>query len=352
MPPTDTQPLNQQLLALQQQAQDHLATCHTLPELDAFRVEYLGKKGAITALMKGLKDVPGPDRPALGALANTVNDALSQALQAKQATLQAAALNAKLATETIDVTMPGVALPVGQFHPLTSITNHISHIFAGLGFTVLDDDQCPEVETEYYNFDALNFPADHPARDTQDTFYTNVGSNVVLRSQTSNAQIRFMEGKQPPIHIVAPGRVYRNEEVNSRKNVLFHQLEGLWVDEGVRFSDLKGTLEHFIHHFFGASVSMRLRNSFFPFTEPSVEVDIECLFCHGKGCRTCGGHGWLEVLGAGMVDPNVLQAVGIDSERYTGFAFGLGIERLAMLKLGIDDIRMFYANDLRILQQV
>jgi phenylalanyl-tRNA synthetase alpha chain len=247
--------------------------------------------------------------------------------------------------------MPGVCHPQGTTHPLTLITQEICRIFEGLGFQVLDDNLCPEVETEYYNFEALNYPPDHPARDMQDTFYTDVAPTVLLRSQTSNAQIRYMENRKPPFRVVAPGRVYRNEEVSSRKNVLFHQLEGLLVDEHVRFSDLKGVLHEFTRQLFGGERPTRFRTSFFPFTEPSAEVDVQCILCNGAGCRTCGQHGWLEILGAGMVDPNVLQGVGIDPEVHSGFAFGMGIERLAMLKYAIDDIRLFYNNDLRFLQQ-
>jgi phenylalanyl-tRNA synthetase alpha chain len=287
----------------------------------------------------------------IGALANEINDRLSLLVDEKLEALKAQEIQRKLEAETIDVTMPGIFRGQGTIHPLTLVTEEICDIFEGMGFQVLDDNLCPEVETEFYNFEALNFPPDHPARDMQDTFYTDVAGHVLLRSQTSNAQIRYMENQKPPLRIVAPGRVYRNEEVSSRKNVLFHQLEGLLVDEHVRFSDLKGILHEFTRHFFNGERPTRFRNSYFPFTEPSAEVDVQCILCEGNGCRTCGHHGWLEILGAGMVDPNVLKAVNIDPEKYTGLAFGMGIERLAMLKYAIDDIRLFYNNDLRFLQQ-
>lgn len=343
--------LKQELHTLQEQARKELETADTIKAVETVRVEYLGRKGKVTGLMRGLKDVPAEERPEIGALANEINDRLTLLLEEKITQLKAKEIEEKLKAETIDVTMPGVYRPLGSVHPLTRVTREICDIFQGMGFEVLADNLCPEVETEYYNFEALNFPPDHPARDMQDTYYTDVSPQVLLRSQTSNAQIRHMETVKPPIRVVAPGRVYRNEEVNSRKNVLFHQLEGLLVDENVRFSDLKGTLHEFIRHFFNGERPTRFRNSFFPFTEPSAEVDVQCIFCNGNGCRVCGQHGWLEILGAGMVDPNVLKAVNIDPEKYTGYAFGMGIERLAMLKYNINDIRLFYTNDLRFLQQ-
>jgi len=240
---------------------------------------------------------------------------------------------------------------MGHVHPLTSTTNEIVSIFQNLGFSVVPSEHSPEVETEYYNFDMLNVPKDHPARDMQDTFYTKLAKNVVLRSQTSGAQIHAMENQKPPIRVVSPGRVYRNENVNARKNNFFHQIEGLYVDKDITFGDLKGVLNEFIRIYFGASRPTRFRSSFFPFTEPSAEIDVQCIMCEGKGCRTCSGTGWLEILGAGMVDPNVLKGVGIDPDVYSGFAFGMGVERLAMLKYAIDDIRLFFNNDERFLNQ-
>lgn len=351
MTKTEKTSLKQELENFQAQVLKELESADSLKALNDIRVEYLGRKGKITQVMRGLKDVSAEERPVIGALANEINDRLSLSVDEKIAALETQAIQEKIQAEAIDVTMPGVYRPQGKRHPLTLVTEEICQIFENMGFQVMEDQVCPEVETDYYNFDALNFPPDHPARDMQDTFYTDVASNVLLRSQTSNAQIRFMENKRPPFRIVAPGRVYRNEEVSSRKNVLFHQLEGLLVDESVRFSDLKGILHEFIRHFFGKERPTRFRTSFFPFTEPSAEVDVQCILCAGSGCRTCGHHGWLEILGAGMVDPNVLQQVNIDPEQYTGFAFGMGIERLAMLKYSIDNIRLFYTNDLRFLQQ-
>jgi phenylalanyl-tRNA synthetase alpha chain len=344
-------PLEQELQKIKAEAETRLSSANDIDALEAIRVEYVGRKGRVTGLMRGLKDVPNEERPRLGALANEINDALSSQVEARIDSLKNVHILEKLSKESLDVTMPGHYTPQGTTHPLTLVTQEICHIFQGMGFQVLDDHVCPEVETEFYNFDALNFPQDHPARDMQDTYYTHVGELVLLRSQTSNNQIRFMEQAKPPFRIVAPGRVYRNEEVSSRKSVLFHQLEGLMVAEHVRFSDLKGVLHEFIKHFFKGERPTRFRNSFFPFTEPSAEVDVQCILCQGNGCRTCGQHGWLEILGAGMVDPNVLQGVGIDPEKYVGFAFGMGIERLAMLKYAIQDIRSFYTNDIRFLEQ-
>jgi phenylalanyl-tRNA synthetase alpha chain len=349
---SNTTSIDQDLAQLNAQAQAALAQATDLKALDAVRVEYLGKKGAISLLKKGLKEVAEAERPAVGAAINQVADALAAQLEAKQVALQSAAMAQQLASEALDVTMPGAIRPMGGVHPLTHVTDEISRIFERMGFTVLDDNQCPEVETDYYNFEALNFPADHPARDMQDTFYTDVAPHVLLRSQTSNAQIRYMESHPLPVRVVAPGRVYRNEQVSSRKNVLFHQCEGLLVDEKVYLSDLKGVLIEFVRQYFEKDlVKARFRGSFFPFTEPSVEMDIQCVFCSGNGCKVCGQYGWLEILGAGMVDPNVLQMVGVDPEKYSGFAFGMGIERLAMLKYGIDNIRQFYTNDLRWLRR-
>lgn len=343
--------LKDELEALREQAQSAMNAADSQDALEAVRVEYLGRKGKITGVMRGLKDVTPEERPLIGALANEIQESLNAALEAKLAGYKNAGIAEKLKAETIDVTMPGVYRPLGKAHPLTQVTQEICEIFEGLGFNVIDDDFCPEVETEYYNFEALNFPEHHPARDMQDTYYTDVAGHVLLRSQTSNAQIRYMENHPLPVRVVAPGRVYRNEEVNSRKFVLFHQLEGLLVDDNVRFSDLKGILHEFTRHFFGGERPTRFRTSFFPFTEPSAEMDVQCIMCSGSGCQTCGQRGWLEILGAGMVDPNVLKMVNVDPAKNSGFAFGMGIERLAMLKYSIDDIRLFFNNDLRFLRQ-
>lgn len=342
--------LIEQLDSLQQSGLEELQSIDSLEALEALRVGYLGRKGQINQLKRGLKDVAAEDRPAVGAKANEVSATLDNAIEAKRDTLARAAMVEKLANETIDVTMPGVAIPAGGAHPITRMMDELTDIFARMGFTCLDDTACPEVETEYYNFDALNFPASHPARDMQDTFYTDAGEKVVLRSQTSNAQIRHMEKHKPPIRVISPGRVFRNEDVSRKKHVLFHQCEGLVVAEGIHVGHLKGVLNTFITELFGLDSKgqprkTRLRTSYFPFTEPSMEMDVWYE-------RTVNGEtkaDWLEILGCGMVDPNVLEEVGIDSERYTGFAFGMGVERLAMLKYGIHNIRAFYENDARFL---
>jgi phenylalanyl-tRNA synthetase alpha chain len=337
---------------IQGETLNQIEQAQSVDELEALRVTVLGRKGSITLISRGLKDIPNEDRPKVGAASNTVQQFLSQKIEARQSFLQHVALQERIKGETLDITLPGRPLPRGKQHPLTMVMEDIASIFRSMGFEVMEDHQCPEVETEYYNFDALNFPPDHPAKDMQDTFYTDVAPNVLLRSQTSNAQIRWMEKNRLPVRVLAPGRVYRNEEVTSRKFVLFHQIEGLLVDEEVTFAQLKGVLNAFITAFFGEERPTRFRASYFPFTEPSAEIDVQCILCHGKGCKTCSHSGWLEILGAGMVDPNVLQGVGIDPERYSGFAFGMGVERLAMLKYRIDDIRAFYTNDLRFLSQI
>lgn len=346
--------LQNELQALRREMEARAHQAGTLEDLEAIRVEYLGQRGKMTAIMRGLKDLPPDQKPVIGAQANDIKNALAEVLENRRQALAEVEIFSRLKDETIDVTMPGIYRPTGGRHPLSRVTEDICAVFMGMGFDVIDDDVCPEVETDYYNFQALNFPEHHPARDMQDTFYTDAGPHVMLRSQTSNAQIRYMESHPPdkgPVRIISPGRVYRNEEVNSRKFVLFHQVEGLLVDEHVRFSDLKGVLHEFTRQFFGKERPTRFRASFFPFTEPSAEVDVQCIFCEGKGCQVCGHVGWLEILGAGLVDPNVLENVGVNPTQYTGFAFGMGVERLAMLKYGINDIRLFFNNDLRFLKQ-
>lgn len=319
-----------------------------LAELEEARVKYLGKKSRVVEIMSSLGSVAKQDKPRIGQRSNEVRQQIQAAHDERKQWLDRQEMDAKLSAERIDVTLPGKGIAVGHLHPLTQITREITEIFYGLGYTLEDG---PEVETEYYNFDALNTPADHPARDEQDTFYTNVGRDVLLRSQTSTAQIRVMKRKKPPLKIVHFGRVYRNEEVNARKYPLFHQLEGLLIDRNVTFGQLKGTLTEFIRILFGKPLKTRFRPDFFPFTEPSAELDCICPFCDGKGCRTCGQRGWLELLGCGMVDPNVLKACDIDPEEFNGFAFGMGVDRFAMLKYDINDIRHLFTNDLRFLKQ-
>ncbi len=340
-----------QLENIYKNATQALENASSISDIEEIRGKYLSRKGEFNEIKKGLKDLSDADKRIIGSLANEITRKLEDALKSKYDEFYKKELNEKLEKEKLDVTLPGKFTPVGHTHPITSTTNEIVSIFQTLGFSVVSDELSPEVETEYYNFDMLNVPKDHPARDVQDTFYTKLAKNVVLRSQTSGAQIHAMEGKNPPIRVISPGRVYRNENINARKNNFFHQIEGLYVDKGITFGDLKGVLNEFIRIYFGASRPTRFRSSFFPFTEPSAEVDVQCIMCEGKGCRTCSGTGWLEILGAGMVDPNVLRGVGIDPDVYSGFAFGMGIERLAMLKYAIDDIRLFFNDDVRFLEQ-
>lgn len=317
-------------------------------ELEQARLKYLGQKSDLKSIMSGLSSLSPEEKKAVGQLSNLVRQELEAALKSRQAELYRIELDAKLASEKIDVSLPGIGHPLGKIHPLTQITEEIINIFHGMGFSVVEG---PEIETDYYNFDALNTPQDHPARDSQDTFYTEVADHVLLRSQTSTIQIRAMEKMKPPLRIIAPGRVYRNEEVNARKFPLFHQIEGLLIERRVTFGQLRGTLNEFYRLLFGRELKTRFRPDFFPFTEPSAELDCQCPFCMGSGCRTCGQRGWLEMLGCGMVDPNVLKAVDIDPQEWSGFAFGMGVERVAMLKYGINDIRHFFTNDLRFLEQ-
>ena len=340
-----------QLEQIYKSAEQDLAKAVSTSDIDEIRNKYLSRKGEFNEIKKNLKNLSDEDKRIVGSLANEITQKLESSLKSKFDEFYTKELNEKLASERIDVTLPGKFIPQGKSHLLTSTTNEIVSIFQSLGFSVVPAEHSPEVETEYYNFDMLNVPKDHPARDVQDTFYTEIAQNVVLRSQTSGAQIHAMEGKNPPIMVVSPGRVYRNENINARKNNFFHQIEGLYVDKGITFGDLKGVLNEFIRIYFGASRPTRFRSSFFPFTEPSAEVDVQCIMCEGKGCRTCSGTGWLEVLGCGMVDPNVLKGVGIDPDVYSGFAFGMGVERLAMLKYAVDDIRLFFNNDERFLKQ-
>ena len=340
-----------QLENIYMSAKADLDKAQSINEIDEIRLKYLSRKGEFNSIKKGLKDLSDEDKRTVGAFANKITEELESLLKEKHDLFYKKELDEQLQKDRIDITLTGKSIPYGKVHPLTQTTNEIVSIFQNLGFSVVDSSLSPEVETEYYNFDLLNVPKDHPARDVQDTFYANIASNVVLRSQTSGAQIHVMENQKPPIKVIAPGRVYRNENVNARKNNFFHQIEGLYVDKDITFGDLKGVLNEFIRLYFGSSRPTRFRSSFFPFTEPSAEVDVQCIMCQGKGCRTCSGTGWLEVLGCGMVDVNVLKGVGIDPDVYSGFAFGMGVERLAMLKYAVDDIRLFFNNDKRFLEQ-
>jgi len=317
----------------------------TPKDVEHLKTKYLGRKGVISEFMKLIPSLPHERRAEFGQRVNSLkNDAAGILEDASQKLPSEPSVTIK--RETFDVTLPGKRPFIGKRHPLTQTIDDIKEVFARLGFDVAYG---PEVESEYYNFDALNIPADHPSRTDFDTFY--IKNDVLLRSQTSTVQIRVMERHKPPIRIIAPGKVYRPDTVDARHSFMFHQVEGLLVDEGVSFADLKGVLNQFIKTYFGQDVQMRLRPSFFPFTEPSAEVDISCSLCGGKGCSVCSYSGWVEILGAGMVDPNVFKAVHYDPEKYTGFAFGMGVERITMLKYGINDIRLFYENDMRFLQQ-
>ena len=315
-------------------------------DVEQIRVRYLGKKGELTAVLRGMGQLSPEERPVVGQLANEVRAAIEAAIATKAAAMKEQALNARLAKEKLDVTMPGNCARMGHQHPLTRAQREMEDIFIGMGFEIAEG---PEVEYDYYNFQALNIPENHPARDTQDTFY--ITENILLRSQTSPVQVRVMEQKKPPIRVISPGRVYRSDALDATHSPLFHQMEGLVVDKGITMSDLKGTLETFARKMFGDATQIRFRPHHFPFTEPSAEVDVSCFVCGGKGCRVCKGEGWIEILGAGMVHPFVLSNCGIDPEVYSGFAFGMGLERVTMTRYGIDDIRLFYENDERFLKQ-
>jgi phenylalanyl-tRNA synthetase alpha chain len=323
------------------------AVSHTddVNALEQLRVHYLGKKGELTQVMKTLGNLSAEERPQAGALINAAKDQVQDALNSRKATLEQVALSAKLAAEKIDVTLSGRGQTSGGLHPVTRTLERIEQFFTRIGYGIAEG---PEVENDYHNFEALNIPGHHPARAMHDTFYFN--ANMLLRTHTSPVQVRTMESQQPPIRIVCPGRVYRCDS-DITHSPMFHQVEGLLVDEGVSFADLKGTIEEFLRVFFEKPLGVRFRPSFFPFTEPSAEVDMQCVMCSGKGCRVCKQTGWLEVMGCGMVHPNVLRMSGIDPEKYSGFAFGMGVERLAMLRYGVNDLRLFFDNDLRFLAQ-
>ena len=315
-------------------------------EIEELRVKYLGKKGELTAMLKQMGSLSPEERPAMGQLVNEAKQKLETLISEKKAEMKQKATEAKLKAETIDITMPAKEVKTGGIHPLNHVVNDMIDIFQSMGFDVVDG---PEVETDHYNFECLNVPADHPARDMQDTFY--LGENLLLRTQTSAAQIRTMETRKPPIRVICPGRVYRADEVDATHSPVFHQLEGLVVDKGITMCDLKGVLEQFAREIYGKDTKVRFRPSFFPFTEPSVEVDVSCSECGGKGCRVCKGAGGRAILGAGMVHPNVLRSCGIDPDIYTGFAFGIGIDRITTTRYKISDIRLLFENDKRFLEQ-
>lgn len=338
--------MKEKLAAIRSAAMSALENSKMLSELEELRIQYLGKKGELTSVMKGMGELSAEERPVIGQLANEVRSKIESALEEKKAALEQAAADIKIKKETIDVTMPGNKQKKGKRHPLTAVLDDLKDIFTGMGFTVVEG---PEVELDYYNFEALNIPKDHPARDTQDTFYIN--DNVVLRSQTSPVQVRVMEKQKPPIRIISAGRVYRSDAVDATHSPVFHQIEGLVIDKGITMADLKGTLEVFVKKLYGEDTRLRFRPHHFPFTEPSAEVDISCFNCGGEGCRICKGEGWIEILGCGMVHPKVLKNCGIDPEEYSGFAFGIGLERITMFRYGIDDLRLYFENDVRFLEQ-
>lgn len=331
--------------ALVSQALEAVQQAADVNALEQLRVQYLGKKGELTQVMKTLGNMPAEERPKVGAMVNEAKEQVQTALNARKSAMEAAALNAKLAAERVDVTLPGRGQASGGLHPVTRTMERIEEFFSRIGYAVAEG---PEVEDDYHNFEALNIPGHHPARAMHDTFYFN--ANTLLRTHTSPVQVRTMESQEPPIRIVCPGRVYRCDS-DLTHSPMFHQVEGLLVDREVSFADLKGTIAEFLQVFFEKDLKVRFRPSFFPFTEPSAEVDIQCVMCSGCGCRVCKQTGWLEVMGCGMVHPNVFRSSGIDPEKYQGFAFGMGVERLAMLRYGVNDLRLFFDNDLRFLAQ-
>lgn len=338
--------MKQELEAIKKAAEAELATAKLPAELENLRVKYLGKKGELTAILKQMGKLSAEERPAMGALANKTRSFIEEKINKCTEEIKKHETAAKLESETLDVTVPGTHHEMGSRHPLTIVLDEIKDIFLGMGYSIATG---PEVELVEYNFDALNTPKFHPARDPQDTFY--IDDNILLRTQTSPIQVRVMKTQKPPIRIIAPGRVFRSDEIDGTHSPMFHQIEGLVVDKGITMANLKGALEGFAKALYGEDAVLRFRPHHFPFTEPSCEMDAQCFVCHGKGCRLCKGEGWIELLGGGMVHPNVLRNCGIDPEVYSGFAFGLGLERLAMRRFGIDDMRLLYENDLRFLNQ-
>ena len=338
--------MKEKLEQIKNSVEEALLAADNLDALENIRIKYMGKKGELTAVLKGMGKLSKEERPVIGALANEIRQKLEREIEERKTAVMAAEEEKRLAAEVIDVTMLGKKSREGKLHPLTQVMNEIKDIFIGMGFSIAEG---PEVEYDYYNFEALNIPKDHPARDTQDTFY--IEDNIVLRTQTSPIQVRVMENTKPPIRIIAPGKVYRSDAVDATHSPVFHQIEGLVVDKGVTMADLKGTLEMFVKSLYGEDTKVRFRPHHFPFTEPSAEMDISCFNCGGKGCSMCKGEGWIEILGCGMVHPKVLENCNIDPEVYSGFAFGVGLERIAMGKYDINDLRLFFENDLRFLDQ-
>jgi len=338
--------LKEQLNKIRERALTELNELQNIEELENFRVQVLGKKGELTAILKQMGTLSAEERPQMGQLANEVRQSIEDLLAQRKAALKAVEQEMKLKMETVDVTLPGKTSDIGHKHPLSIVLDEVKDIFIGMGFQIATG---PEVEWDYYNFEALNLPPDHPARDTQDTFY--ITEKMLLRTQTSPVQIRVMEKQSAPIRIIAPGRVYRSDAVDATHSPYFHQIEGLVVDEGITMGDLKGNLMQFAKRLYGDQTQLRFRPHHFPFTEPSCEVDVTCFKCGGKGCPMCKGEGWVEILGGGMVHPKVLKNGGVDPEKYSGYAFGIGLERLTMFRFNIDDMRLLFENDMRFLGQ-
>ena len=338
--------MQEKLLAIKEAAFNEISAAENSGTLEEIRVKYLGKKGELTTILRGMGSLTPEERPIVGKLVNEAKSEVEQKLEAVGTAIKTKEKNAKLASEIIDISLPGKKNVIGKRHPLDLTLERMKEIFISMGFSIEDG---PEVELDHYNFEALNIPKDHPARSEQDTFYIN--DNIVLRTQTSPIQIRTMENQEPPIKMISPGKVYRSDAVDATHSPIFYQMEGLVIDKGVTFADLKGTLELFAKKMFGDNVVTKFRPHHFPFTEPSAEMDATCFVCEGKGCRVCKGSGWIEILGCGMVHPNVLRNCGIDPEVYSGFAFGFGVDRMVMLKYGIDDIRGLYESDMRFLNQ-
>ena len=338
--------MKEEILQIQTKAKQEITQVQELNILNDIRVKYLGKKGELTSILRGMGKLTPEERPVIGSLVNQVRDELETAIKQKEEILKQEALKKKLETEKIDVTMPSKKIELGSIHPITQVIDEVKEIFLGMGYEIADG---PEVETTFHNFDQLNAPQDHPSRDLQDTFY--ITEDIILRSQTSPVQVRVMEKQKPPIKIICPGKVYRSDAVDATHSPVFHQIEGLVIDKQISMGDLKGTLEMFAKKCLGKNTKIRFRPHHFPFTEPSAEADVSCFVCGGKGCRVCKNEGWIELLGCGMVHPNVLRNCGIDPKEYSGFAFGFGVERIAMAKYGIDDMRLLYENDVRFLKQ-
>ncbi|WP_314058175.1 phenylalanine--tRNA ligase subunit alpha [Shuttleworthella satelles] len=338
--------MNEKLEEIRRRTLENIARAKNLEELNEVRLTVLGKRGELKELMKGMRDLSAEERPKFGQLVNDVRQMVEQELADRKSKMEEELLNRKLASETIDVTLPAKKIKLGHRHPNTRVLDEVERIFIGMGYEVVEG---PEIEYDYYNFEALNIPANHPAKDEQDTFYIN--KDILLRTQTSPVQVRVMEKGKLPIRMIAPGRVFRADEVDATHSPSFHQIEGMVIDKNITMADLKGTLLEFAHKMFGENVRLKFRPHHFPFTEPSAEVDVSCFKCGGKGCRFCKGEGWIEILGCGMVHPDVLRMSGIDPEEYQGFAFGVGLERISLLKYEIDDMRLLYENDDRFLSQ-